>query len=147
MIRIKLPYGRITADQLVRIADLSDTYATGNLHATTRQDIQLHFVKLADSPQLWAELEDAGITLKEACGNTVRNVTGSARAGIDPNEPFDISPTLTRSSIISCATPFVRIWAESSRFPCRPASRIPPMGSCTTLAWCPGFRTAGAGLR
>ncbi|GAB4039107.1 nitrite reductase [Spirosoma jeollabukense] len=92
MIRIKLPHGRITADQLIRIADLSDTYATGNLHATTRQDIQLHFVKLADSPQLWADLEDAGITLKEACGNTVRNVTGSARAGIDPEEPFDITP-------------------------------------------------------
>ncbi|WP_420147842.1 nitrite reductase [Spirosoma sp.] len=92
MIRIKLPHGRITADQLIRIADLSDKYATGNLHATTRQDIQLHFVKLADSPQLWADLEDAGITLKEACGNTVRNVTGSARAGIDPDEPFDITP-------------------------------------------------------
>jgi sulfite reductase (ferredoxin) len=92
MIRIKLPYGRITTDQLVRIADLSDTYATGNLHATTRQDIQLHFVKLEDSVQLWADLEDAGITLKEACGNTVRNVTGSARAGIDPAEPFDITP-------------------------------------------------------
>ncbi|MCX6216307.1 nitrite/sulfite reductase [Spirosoma sp.] len=92
MIRIKLPHGRISASQLVRIADLSDKYATGNLHATTRQDIQLHFVKLADSPQLWAELEDAGITLKEACGNTVRNVTGSARAGIDPLEPFDITP-------------------------------------------------------
>ena len=92
MIRIKLPHGRMTADQLIRMADLSDTYATGNLHATTRQDIQLHFVKLADSPQLWAELEDAGITLKEACGNTVRNVTGSARAGIDPLEPFDITP-------------------------------------------------------
>jgi sulfite reductase (ferredoxin) len=92
MIRIKLPYGRITADQLVRIADVSDRYATGNLHATTRQDIQLHFVKLADAPALWAELEDADITLKEACGNTVRNVTGSARAGIDPLEPFDISP-------------------------------------------------------
>lgn len=91
MIRIKLPHGRITADQLIRIADLSDTFATGNLHATTRQDIQLHFVKLADSPQLWADLEDAGITLKEACGNTVRNVTGSARAGIDPLEPFDIT--------------------------------------------------------
>jgi len=92
MIRIKLPYGRTTANQLIRIADLSDKYATGNLHATTRQDIQLHFVKLDDSPQLWADLEDAGITLKEACGNTVRNVTGSARAGIDPDEPFDISP-------------------------------------------------------
>jgi sulfite reductase (ferredoxin) len=92
MIRIKLPYGKITADQLIRIADCSDKYATGNLHATTRQDIQLHFVKLADSPSLWAELEDAGITLKEACGNTVRNITASPTAGIDPHEPFDVSP-------------------------------------------------------
>lgn len=92
MIRIKLPYGRITADQLVRIADCSDKYATGNLHATTRQDIQLHFVKLADSPALWADLEDANITLREACGNTVRNVTASARAGVDPLEPFDVTP-------------------------------------------------------
>ncbi|OIN59594.1 HEPN domain-containing protein [Arsenicibacter rosenii] len=92
MIRIKLPHGRITADQLIRIAEASDKYATGNLHATTRQDIQLHFVKLADSPQLWADLEDANITLKEACGNTVRNVTGSARGGVDPLEPFDITP-------------------------------------------------------
>ena len=92
MIRIKLPFGRITADQLVRIADTSDKFATGNLHATTRQDIQLHFVKLSDSPQLWADLEDAGITLKEACGNTIRNVTASASAGIDPDEPFDVTP-------------------------------------------------------
>ena len=92
MVRIKLPFGYVTADQLVRIADCSDQYATGNLHATTRQDIQLHFVKLADSPQLWADLEDADITLREACGNTVRNVTASATAGIDPDEPFDVSP-------------------------------------------------------
>ncbi|TLU99312.1 HEPN domain-containing protein [Dyadobacter luticola] len=96
MIRIKLPYGRVTADQLVRIADTSDKFATGNLHATTRQDIQLHFVKLSDSPQLWADLEDAGITLKEACGNTIRNVTASSVAGIDPDEPFDVTP-LTHS--------------------------------------------------
>lgn len=91
MIRIKLPFGRITVEQLVRIADCSDKYATGNLHATTRQDIQLHFVKLADSPALWADLEDANITLREACGNTVRNVTASARAGVDPLEPFDVT--------------------------------------------------------
>ena len=92
MIRIKLPYGRITADQLITIANCSDQYATGNLHATTRQDIQLHFVKLAESPQLWADLEAANITLREACGNTVRNVTASAKAGIDPDEPFDVTP-------------------------------------------------------
>lgn len=92
MIRIKLPYGKMSADQLVRIADVADKYATEKMHATTRQDIQIHYVKLAESPQLWAELEDAGITLKEACGNTVRNVTATAKAGVDPEELFDVSP-------------------------------------------------------
>lgn len=92
MIRIKLPYGRLNSEQLVRIADVCDEFASGVMHATTRQDIQIHHVKLAQAPQLWAKLEEKGITLREACGNTVRNVTGSANAGIDPDELFDISP-------------------------------------------------------
>ncbi len=92
MIRIKLPYGKISPDQLIRIADISDKYASHNLHLTTRQDIQIHFVKLENTPKVWAELEEVGITLREACGNTVRNVTGSALAGIDANEPFDVTP-------------------------------------------------------
>ncbi len=92
MFRIKLPYGSLTAEQLVRIADVSDKYATGNLHITTRQDIQLHYVKLDDSPSVWTELAEKNITAREACGNTVRNVTASAEAGIDPDEPFDVSP-------------------------------------------------------
>lgn len=92
MVRIKIPFGRLTTRQLVRIADISEKYTNGNLHATTRQNIQLHYVKVDDSPSLWADLEDVGLTLREACGNTVRNITGSAYAGIDPNEPFDISP-------------------------------------------------------
>lgn len=92
MIRIKLPYGRVTTQQLDRISDVSDTYATGNLHITTRQDIQLHYVSLERTPELWAELEKDAITLREACGNTVRNVTGSSMAGVDPDEPFDITP-------------------------------------------------------
>lgn len=92
MIRIKLPYGRLTVGQLLRIADVSDEYATGNLHVTTRQDIQLHYVSLERTPELWAELEKDSVTLREACGNTVRNVTASSMAGIDPEEPFDVSP-------------------------------------------------------
>ncbi|MEL6721590.1 MAG: nitrite/sulfite reductase, partial [Bacteroidota bacterium] len=92
MFRIKIPYGRLTAEQLVRIADVSEKYATGNLHITTRQDIQLHYVKLGDSPKVWTELAEKKVTAREACGNTVRNITGSAKAGIDPNELFDISP-------------------------------------------------------
>ena len=92
MIRIKLPYGKVTPNQLVKIADVSDKYATGNLHLTTRQDIQLHFVKMEESPALWAELEEESVTLREACGNTIRNVTASPDAGVNPNEPFDITP-------------------------------------------------------
>ncbi|MXV16056.1 nitrite/sulfite reductase [Hufsiella ginkgonis] len=92
MIRIKLPYGKVSTRQLDRISDVSDEYATGNLHITTRQDIQVHFVSLDRTPQLWAELEQDDITLREACGNTVRNVTASAMAGIDPGEAFDVGP-------------------------------------------------------
>lgn len=92
MIRIKLPLGRITTKQLRRIADISDEYASSNLHATTRQDIQIHFVSLDRTPELWAKLEKDEITLREACGNTVRNITASAMAGIDPKEPFDVTP-------------------------------------------------------
>ncbi|GLB49044.1 nitrite reductase [Neptunitalea lumnitzerae] len=92
MVRIKLPYGKVTGDQLLRIADVSDEYSTGRLHITTRQDIQIHYVNLDRTPELWAELEKSDVTLREACGNTVRNVTASELAGIDPDEPFDVSP-------------------------------------------------------
>lgn len=92
MFRIKLPSGRLKAEQLVRIADVSEEYTNGNLHTTTRQNIQLHFVHLEDTPAMWAKLEEKGITTKEACGNTVRSITGSSKAGIDPEEPFDVTP-------------------------------------------------------
>ncbi|MFD2599221.1 HEPN domain-containing protein [Sphingobacterium corticis] len=92
MVRIKLPFGRITFQQMLKIADVSDEYASKNLHLTTRQDIQIHYVSLDKTPELWAKLAADDITLREACGNTVRNVTASATAGIDPKEPFDVSP-------------------------------------------------------
>ena len=92
MVRIKLPHGKVNTKQLERISDVSDKYATGNLHITTRQDIQLHFVSLDRTPELWAELEQDTITTREACGNTVRNITASPEAGIDPDEVFDVTP-------------------------------------------------------
>lgn len=92
MVRIKLPFGRLTTRQLRRIADIAEEYSIGNLHATTRQDIQIHFVSLDRTPELWAKLEEDQITIREACGNTVRNITASATAGVDPDEPFDVSP-------------------------------------------------------
>ncbi|XLS29938.1 HEPN domain-containing protein [Flavobacteriaceae bacterium M23B6Z8] len=92
MIRIKIPYGHLTGDQLLRIADVSDEFSTGRLHITTRQDIQIHYVSLDRTPELWAQLEKDDVTLREACGNTVRNITASETAGIDPEEAFDVSP-------------------------------------------------------
>jgi len=92
MIRIKLPYGKVTSEQLHRIANVSDEYSRGRLHITTRQDIQIHHVSLDRTPELWAQLEKDDITLREACGNAVRNITASETAGIDVNEPFDVSP-------------------------------------------------------
>lgn len=92
MIRIKLPFGKVSFQQVLRIADVADEYGSGNLHLTTRQDIQVHYVSLDRSPQLWAELERDDITLREACGNTVRNVTASPDAGINADELFDVTP-------------------------------------------------------
>ncbi|MBS1666226.1 MAG: HEPN domain-containing protein [Bacteroidetes bacterium] len=92
MVRIKLPYGKMTFAQWKRIASVSDEFATGNLHLTTRQDIQIHFVSLDRTPELWSLLEQDDITIREACGNTVRNVTASDIAGIDIDEPFDVTP-------------------------------------------------------
>ena len=92
MVRIKFPFGRINTKQIRRVADISDEYGSSNLHATTRQDIQIHFVSLDRTPELWAKLEQDEITTREACGNTVRNVTASDLAGIDPKEIFDVSP-------------------------------------------------------
>ena len=92
MVRIKLPYGKMTLAQWNRIADVSDEYSTGNLHLTTRQDIQIHFVSLDRTPEMWTELEKNQVTIREACGNTVRNITASDIAGIDPEEPFDVTP-------------------------------------------------------
>ena len=62
------------------------------MHITTRQDIQIHYVSLDRTPELWAELEKSDVIIREACGNAVRNVTASETAGIDIDEPFDVSP-------------------------------------------------------
>ena len=92
MIRIKIPYGKMTTKQLRRLCVVSDEYSKGRLHTTTRQCIQIHYVSLDRTPELWAELEKDQITIREACGNAVRNVTASIDAGINPDEAFDVSP-------------------------------------------------------
>jgi len=92
MQRIKIPYGRLTIAQLETIADLAEEYSDRILHVTTRQDIQLHFVHIEDTPDLMRRLAASGITTREACGNTVRNVTGCPYAGVCQTESFDVTP-------------------------------------------------------
>ena len=92
MVRTKLPAGRITSDQMSSLADFAEKYSHGILHITTRQDIQLHYVKIDDVPRGLEDLAQAGITTREACGNTVRNVTACHKAGTCQTEVFDVAP-------------------------------------------------------
>src|SRR3989338_5330025 len=85
MIRIKVRWGNLNALQLERVADIAEKYAPNKLaHVTTRQAIQLHEIKRTDVPQILRDIMEVGLTSREACGNTVRNVTCSHYAGVDP---------------------------------------------------------------
>ncbi len=92
MVRIKIPFGRVDAAQLEVLADLAEEYSDAICHVTTRQDVQLHFVHIDDTPDLMRRLAAVGITTREACGNSVRNVTGCPIAGVCPDEAFDVTP-------------------------------------------------------
>lgn len=92
MMRIKIPFGGLTADQLDVMGQLAEEYADDILHVTTRQDIQLHFVHIEDTPDLMRRLAAVGITTLEACGNSVRNVTACPLAGVCHTETFDVTP-------------------------------------------------------
>jgi sulfite reductase (ferredoxin) len=92
MVRIKIPFGGLSANQIRRVAELADRYATGVGHVTTRQDIQLHFVRLPDVGTVMRGLAEVGLTTREACANTVRNVTACHLAGVCQGEVFDVTP-------------------------------------------------------
>src|ERR1700761_6506237 len=92
MIRTKVPGGSITVEQMRRLADIADEFGSGKGHLTTRQNIQYHFVPLGRVADLLQSLADVRLTTREACYNTVRNVTGCPLAGIHPEEPFDVQP-------------------------------------------------------
>jgi sulfite reductase beta subunit-like hemoprotein len=93
MIRTKLPLGGITPDQMDAFADAIEAYAPLNKgHITTRQNIQVHHIPLPDAAKFIREISDSGLSSREGCGNTVRNVTGDPRAGVQEGEKFDITP-------------------------------------------------------
>lgn len=92
MLRVKIPSGICDARQLRVLADIGDNCANGRGHLTTRQNVQFHFVKLENVPAAMRLLADCGLTTREACGNTVRNVTSCPLSGICPSEAFDVTP-------------------------------------------------------
>lgn len=92
MMRIKLPHGGLTVKQLNVLAELAEEYSDGILHVTTRQDIQLHYVHIEDTPDLMRRLAAVNITTQEACGNSVRNVTACQISGVCHDEAFDVTP-------------------------------------------------------
>jgi sulfite reductase (ferredoxin) len=92
MQRIKVPGGSLNAEQLETMADLAEEYSDGVAHVTTRQDFQLHYVHIENTPTLMRRLAASGITTREACGNSVRNVTACPYAGVCQDEVFDVTP-------------------------------------------------------
>ncbi len=92
MMRIKIPFGKLSAKQLDVLSELAEEYSDSILHVTTRQDIQLHFIHIEDSPDMMRRLAAVGITTREACGNSVRNVTACEYAGVCTTQAFDVTP-------------------------------------------------------
>src|SRR5258706_3665462 len=92
MQRIKIPFGGLNALQLETLAELAEEYSDGIAHVTTRQDFQLHFIHIEDTPALMRRPAPSGITTRGACGNTVRNVTACPLAGVCRTETFDGTP-------------------------------------------------------
>ena len=92
MLRVKIPQGALTAEQLEALADVAERYSRGFGHITTRENMQFHFMKLHDVEPAMRHLADAGLTTREACGNSVRNITACPYAGIAADEAFDVTP-------------------------------------------------------
>ncbi len=98
MLRVKLPGGQVTADQLERLAEISERCGRGVFDITDRQNVQFHWLRIEDVPTVFDRLAEVGITTLGACGDTVRNIIGCPLAGIDAEELFDATPVLEAAS-------------------------------------------------
>src|ERR1700722_16656752 len=92
MIRVKIPFGRLFPAKLDALADVGDRYSRGYGHVTTRQNVQFHFVKMSDAEAALRRLDEAGLTTREACGNSVRTVTACEVASVCDSAPFNVAP-------------------------------------------------------
>src|SRR6266404_7187712 len=98
MVRTKFPSGMVTSTQLERLAEVADEFGGARGHLTTRQNLQYHFVPLARVADLMHRLADAGLTTREACFNTMRNVTACPMAGLSHDEVFDVRPAAQKTA-------------------------------------------------
>ena len=137
MLRIKIPQGILTRDQLDAVADVAERYSRGFGHITTRQNIQLHFVKLHDAEPAMRELAAAGMTTREACGNSVRNITACPYSGVAADEAFDVTPYAEGADALPAASSAqLRRCRASSRSRSRAAQAIDHIGSAINdIGW------------
>lgn len=112
MVRVKVPAGALTGRQLESLASASEEFSTGVAHLTTRQDVQLHFVRLEQTPDLLRHLAAAGLTTREACGNSVRNVTACPLTGSLGEEAFDVRPFAEATFAYLVRSPFCQQMAR-----------------------------------
>src|SRR6059036_3761427 len=132
MQRIKIPFGGLTPDQMDVLADVSEEHSDSVLHVTTRQDFQLHFVHIEDTPTIMRRLAAVGITTREACGNTVRNVTACPWSGVCPDEGFDVNPYAVAYYLLGTPGRRTSVASSRSRSPGAPTMRARLL-HCTTL--------------
>ena len=145
MLRVKIPQGIITSAQLEALAEVGEKYSRRFGHITTRQNIQFHFVKLHDVEPAMRLLADAGLTTREACGNSVRNITACPYAGVAADELFDVTPYAEATDALPAAAPrSARRCRASSRSRSRAARTITRSSPSTISRF---TRELGAGRR
>ena len=144
MMRIKIPQGILLREQLDALASVAERYSRGFGHITTRQNVQLHFVKLHDAEPAMRELAAAGMTTREACGNSVRNITACPYSGVAKDEAFDVTPYAEALTRYLLRHPLSSSCRASSRSRSRAAPRITSARRSTTSAGTRGFRRSTA---
>ena len=127
MLRIRLPGGAITPGQLATVARISEKYTEWPLHFTTRQDVQVHALNLADTVEMMKELRKIGLSSRGGGGNTVRNITGAFDTGVDPEELFSVSPYIKALT--------TRMIAEKDSWGLPRKFKIAFSGTFVTKAW------------
>jgi nitrite reductase (NADH) large subunit len=136
MVRVRIPGGDLTWRQLLLLADLAETHGRGSGHLTTRQDLELHWVRVEEVPEIWKRLEAAGLSTRSACGHTLRNVACCPHSAISPDSPFDVQPIakaitdhfIDRSDLINPTMPNRLNIYFAGCGPCASESRINDLG-------------------